>query len=857
MILNFVKLYEDETLYSFLRRIADANGVTLSDIEKYFGMRQNALSHENVTILRLIHYPIALDELLMKHTLFPLIAPLNSEVFQVEWINMFQYDLNKYKSMVPIIKTRNNDTNICPLCMKEDVEKKRGIIFRRSHQAPGVTVCWKHGVKLIKFGEESNRKAESATSEFEIIYAKLCHDILDMDLKCNDLEIDLLLKENIKEKFNNAKELTLFLEKKCIPKEILKDDIEKIADQILKVRTDIGVQKILVLIATLSSTNQLIERFGEEKDSIFPLNGYRVIKKYGLFSVVEHKCGERFITSEYGFKAGWRCIKCDPCSNDEEKFQQVVQNINPDWKLCSKFNGMSKYVAIEHKCGKQDKVRARFILTERTCECEKGPTAKEIRELAESNGFKCLSFKRSTSIATTLLELKHNECGHIIFRTMSGFKRRPRCPICRNKGFYVEALELNIKSTDDLKKAVADLTGNDYTVLSELPESRSGLEPIKFKCNKCNKITLMPARAFLLGRRCNCEMNPNGEDELKSFVRMASNGKYEVIKQKGKYSYKIADNTGNIIADGLSRQFILGELRRPTQSKIIPLPNDVRANVKNVMIGILPYIRETIANSPESDWTAEKLSNEFYSSYEISMKLSFLSRRGELYRVGEGIYHAINDPNFDNRRIVPEKSFQIRDFIWMLIKDREELYTISEISDLTGYSVVQTGTALNVLEINGYIHRIATGTYINGKGESFVNVPDQVLNYIKKNLNDRPFTIADIKIPGLTREQIGDALKKFPKKGFAKRIKTGVYVFTGVDQLENKKGAVQKQILEIINKDIKADYRIKDFECLNKPKNQISGTLGRLVKKGILIKVKKGVFHSAADKDYCDEVQEE
>lgn len=60
--------------------------------------------------------------------------------------------------------------------------------------------------------------------------------------------------------------------------------------------------------------------------------------------------------------------------------------------------------------------------------------------------------------------------------------------------------------------------------------------------------------------------------------------------------------------------------------------------------------------NPSADYTAECLSNENYSIYDLNMKLSFLQRRGELYRVSEGVYHDVNDPNFDKKRIKARKN---------------------------------------------------------------------------------------------------------------------------------------------------------------------------------------------------------
>ncbi|BBH27085.1 hypothetical protein SG0102_20190 [Intestinibaculum porci] len=843
MIMTFISPVEDETFYSFMSRLAEANGTNYQHLSKYLDVAgsYDLIKHETMTILNKIEFPLPADEILMKHTLFPLIAPLFNDITQTMWINGFERKRHKFPKMIPLIRNHYNGTNICPICLKEDLTTYNRPLFRRSHQAPGVTACWKHGVKLVAYGTEDMHVTRA--SDFELNFANFCHELLKTDLHCNFQDITFYLREIIETKFVNKKDCISLIEH-TIPDGMLTGPAEKILNRVI-FKSSTGTTaplNILLFEFVLSTVSNIRNRFESEKCHLNVSKDYEVLKSYGLFSVVQHNCGERFLATEYGFNAGWQCPHCENARNDEEKFIEVAENVNPDYKICSEYLGPQKFIEVKHKCGLIHHIRAKYMLEERVCECEKGPTLSEMKSLVEQNDFKLLSAEKTTSRSTTVLKIKHTKCGHIFFKTMSNFQRSPYCSYCRSIGFSVAILDLTINNTDEYKKAVADLTGDDYTVLTGI--STSGQENVKIRCNKCKKIIVMPARDFLVGRRCPCEKNPYG-DEFPEFVLEASKNLYHVRSKEAKNSFDVFNSDGKVVLENVSKLLILSELRRPTQSKVLPLPDDVRKKVKDVPIGILPYIRNTIAENPSADYTAESLSNENYSIYDLNMKLSFLQRRGELYRVSEGVYHDVNDPDFDKKRIMPEKTFEIRDLLWILVKDRNDSYTISELSDLTGYSVSQIGTALVSLDHLKRIHRVAMGTYVTGAGKDFVTVPDQVLEYVKENLSEGEFTASDINIPDLTRQQITDALKKFPQKGLAKRIKTGVYMYTGKDRIREK--TMEDTVMDVINKDIVRDYTLKDFEFLDKPKNQLSSILSRLVRKGYLYRVSKGVFHSTED----------
>lgn len=107
------------------------------------------------------------------------------------------------------------------------------------------------------------------------------------------------------------------------------------------------------------------------------------------------------------------------------------------------------------------------------------------------------------------------------------------CPICaKNKK----------KTTEEFKKEVYNLVGDEYTVLGEY---RNKDTPILMKHNICNKKFRMAPNAFILGQRCPHERYERSSqsniiplEEAMESVREVSKGEYEIVGEYRGVSYK-------------------------------------------------------------------------------------------------------------------------------------------------------------------------------------------------------------------------------------------------------------------------------------------------------------------------------
>ena len=92
---------------------------------------------------------------------------------------------------------------------------------------------------------------------------------------------------------------------------------------------------------------------------------------------------------------------------------------------------------------------------------------------------------RRTKILT-----KHIECGYVWRTNAETLSNGHGCPKCGNN------LQ---KTTEDFKKEVKELVGNEYIVLSEYKTNK---DLITFKHTICGNIFKMSPKAFINGQRC-------------------------------------------------------------------------------------------------------------------------------------------------------------------------------------------------------------------------------------------------------------------------------------------------------------------------------------------------------------------
>jgi len=106
---------------------------------------------------------------------------------------------------------------------------------------------------------------------------------------------------------------------------------------------------------------------------------------------------------------------------------------------------------------------------------------------------------------------QHNTCQRIFEQTPHNFKRGIRCQICTKEN----RIKNRTKNTDQFKKEVFDLVGNEYTVLGEYIGTN---DKILMRHNKCNYEYMVTPNKFASAlRRCPvCAKKIIGEKLVKS-----------------------------------------------------------------------------------------------------------------------------------------------------------------------------------------------------------------------------------------------------------------------------------------------------------------------------------------------------
>ena len=143
---------------------------------------------------------------------------------------------------------------------------------------------------------------------------------------------------------------------------------------------------------------------------------------------------------------------------------------------------------------------------------------KEVKKLVGDEYTPLEEYKNNT----TKIDIKHNKCGNIFKMDAKHFLRGHRCPYCAGK---------MKKTTEQFKKEVYNLVGDEYTVLGEY---KNNAIKILMKHNKCGYEFEMKPNNFLSnGNRCpKCYGYTKKDTEyFKNEVKKLYNNDYSVLEE--------------------------------------------------------------------------------------------------------------------------------------------------------------------------------------------------------------------------------------------------------------------------------------------------------------------------------------
>ena len=449
----------------------------------------------------------------LKTSLYPGTAPLLSQGKQSRIINLaFRENIYKYPLFSGRVNQDITELKFCPVCRKEDINMHGYTWLRKAHHMPGVSVCWKHGVRLgIADVDRSVCTGQLSTPdvtieegvEAEKQYSLLAKEFLETGF---DVDRSRLIKIMTEEMDRKKEHYALLKEVHRVGKEI---GAERLLRWLFEVFHD--VSKIPVI-----RDDELFERFTNLSD------GYELHSNYSADYIRMQKNGESdsFITTPWGFIAGWRS-PLEDCNDEQKKIAQIVKNIrNGEYEPAGPITSMDKPMKFLHKsCGEITLIRPWDLIENGvSCFCTK-KSAKNIhyarKRVEEAGNFKLISVADDMTLKIHALD-----CGHEFEGKALNWYDNPGCRICKKIDSYAAA-------DADFKKKVYALVGDKYKVTGQYVTINKSVEILHLKCGK---ITSFVPIAFLRGSRCECDTKnwiPKGK-EFRRYVKDRSCGRYEI-----------------------------------------------------------------------------------------------------------------------------------------------------------------------------------------------------------------------------------------------------------------------------------------------------------------------------------------
>ena len=153
-------LQPDELLYSYVQRLAMANGLPYGMFEKAFALEPMAIPAEKQgrprrdssnDYSRFYHgtgQTCSLLQFYSATTVLPGYVPLLSRPVFSSYVARWNFR-NELANLIPESKALFSHVRICPECKQEELRTKGVWYIHRSHQMVDAAICYKHGCQLL------------------------------------------------------------------------------------------------------------------------------------------------------------------------------------------------------------------------------------------------------------------------------------------------------------------------------------------------------------------------------------------------------------------------------------------------------------------------------------------------------------------------------------------------------------------------------------------------------------------------------------------------------------------------------------------------------------------------------------
>lgn len=166
MISYLPEIYPDELAYSWFCRYYVHTGClthksALNDIlsNRHDNPSKEFLGHINPDMLTAIQRMYPINEVILKHTMYPQYARFIPQEQKKKAMYHLVYDFKDVHHLFAVLPRTDTDRYLkyCPFCSEEDRRKYGEAYWHRKHQIRNMVVCYKHGCLL----ENSSVKAKS------------------------------------------------------------------------------------------------------------------------------------------------------------------------------------------------------------------------------------------------------------------------------------------------------------------------------------------------------------------------------------------------------------------------------------------------------------------------------------------------------------------------------------------------------------------------------------------------------------------------------------------------------------------------------------------------------------------------
>ena len=642
-IKNIIPVEQDELLYSYLTRLALANGFhSLAMFVKYVflngekpptSFRPDANYYFGDFLSRTDAYEDRVD-FYLKHSLYPVIAPLTSEYRQYRLL----HNAFRRKPETHLLAKQDNtfrQFRYCPECAKKQLEEDGYMIFDRRHHIPGVTACPVHGCKLIGFTDtykpvpEAIGDTEPAVP-FETQYAEFAAKFMDLELQADYTAIKAAIKRRITENYDGKFQQFIKEFQEWIPASIFPNfNIKRFKKHLPTNPPDTRQETLLLTLMYLFPDPSEIQKFLPEQRHQ-ELKFYDALgSDYDLFdryrkTIVEleyKETSETFITNPYGFLIGWKAPSLDEGKSDAQKYKELVQNtLGNDYVLLSEYQRNNAPIEVEHRvCGRKYRIMPPMLLAGTRCRCEYETTTEQAAEAIRRKGpYTLIKFNGYKEDA----QFRHDTCGRTFTMNYRVFLGCPKCPC-----------SFTIRNEKDFKARLKEVVGDEYTLVSKFI---GGHEKVDIRHNVCGRIQSYKTAVFLAGvtrcRSCHVEIK---DEDFRRYVSTVTNGRYEITSHPRGERYLIKDTENGTELD-LHKGRILSELTRPTPSPILPCDFREPQKIVSIADSLMNMLRKKYG--PESLIAREDIQMEGFTYDQIGTQLQMLTIRKDLYHVGHSYY---------------------------------------------------------------------------------------------------------------------------------------------------------------------------------------------------------------------------